>query len=114
VAVVMPFPTPWENLYQRQADEAFYAATGASDAELRALRPPLPQIIFLPDRFGYPSFVERVPTIWSVFGIARKPPAMLPSIPPKPQTPVLGFPYTEGSDRLTNGGDPLGMGGQSW
>jgi hypothetical protein len=113
---VMPFPQPWETNYQRQADDAFAAAASMSTAQLRSLRPPLPQITFLPPRFGYMPYPDRQPTVLQVFGIDRIQPGYLPPVPTTMRKPGDVFEDTrfQGSDRLTNGGDPLGLGGASW
>lgn len=111
---VMPFGQPWQTNYQRQADEAFAAATSMSADQLRALRPPLPQIRFLPPRFGYPPYADRQPGVIQVFGIDRIQPGYLPPVPLT--KPGDGFEDTRftGSDRNTNSADPLGLGGASW
>jgi hypothetical protein len=51
-----------------------------------------------------------------VFGIDRINPSYMPDRPTTARKPGDGFQDTryEGSDRLTNGGDPLGLGGVSW
>ena len=109
--LVAPYSQPWANNYQRQADDAFWTAESATANELRALRPPLPQIVYLPPRFGYATYDERQPTVLQVFGMDRVQPSYLPQTPLK--KPGDGFEDTrfQGSDRLTNGGDPLGLGG---
>ena len=114
MATVTPYAQPWANNYQRQSEEAFWVAESATAAQLRMLQPPLPQIQYLPPRFGYPGYVERQPTVMQVFGIDRINPSYLPQTPLK--KPGDGFEDTryEGSDRLTNGGDPLGLGGAGW
>lgn len=111
---VTPYAQPWANNYQRQSEEAFWVAESATAEQLRQLRPPLPQIVYLPPRFGYPTYAERQPTVLDVFGIDRINPSYLPSTPLK--KPGDGFEDTryQGSDRLTNGGDPLGLGGAGW
>lgn len=108
---VRPFDQPWETNYARQADEAFARAT-VPDAVLRGLKPPLPQIEYLPPRFGYPSYDERQWGIMEVFGITRS-----------PNGGTSGFPRTRGEDRVDytrdqasmqgsarGANDPLGMG----
>lgn len=116
--IVAPYAQPWANNYQRQSEEAFWVAEKATAQQLRELRPPLPQIQYLPPRFGYPGYVDRQPTVMQVFGINRQEPGFMPAGPlsmRKTQNtkPGDGFQDTsyEGSDRLTNGGDPLGLGG---
>jgi hypothetical protein len=115
--LVEPASQPWATNYQRQSEDAFWVAESATAQQLRALRPPLPQIQFLPDRFGYPSYVDRQPTVMQVFGIDRVNPGYLPQTPlssiRKPGDEFNDTRY-QGSDRLTNGGDPLGLGGASW
>lgn len=114
---VSPYAQPWSSNYQRQSEEAFWVAESATADQLRALRPPLPQIQYLPPRFGYPTYAERQPTVLDVFGIDRINPGYLPSTPlssiRKPGDEFEDTRY-QGSDRLTNGGDPLGLGGSSW
>lgn len=109
--LVSPAAQPWATNFQRQSEEAFWVAEQASRAQLLALRPPLPQIQYLPPRFGYPSYADRQPTVMQVFGIDRITPGYMP-----PGKPGDGFEDTryQGSDRLTNGGEPLGLGGASW
>lgn len=110
--VSMP-PQPWANNYQRQADDAFNRATSMSDDELRQLRPPLPQIPYLPPRFGYPTYEERQWNIMQVFGIDRLPSGGLPprpSIRPQDRVDYSGSQAAmAGSDRNTNY-SPLGLG----
>ena len=85
-----------------------------SDDELRALRPPLPQIEFLPPRFGYPTYAQRQWSVLQVFGIDRLTPGGLPAERPQMRQDKRvdysrsqgGF---QGSDRNTNA-DPLGLG----
>jgi hypothetical protein len=116
--LVVPPATPWETNYQRQADEAFQIATSMSEGQLRALRPPLPQIQFLPPRFGYPSYDERQWGVMQVFGITRTPRGYIPGMPTTRPEERTDYSRSQsraaGSDRLTNGGDPLGLGGVSW
>ena len=109
-----PYAQPWANNYQRQSEEAFWVAESATADQLRALQPPLPQIQYLPPRFGYPGYAERQATVMQVFGIDRVNPSYMPAQQPSTvRKPGDGFEDTryEGSDRLTNGGDPLGLGG---
>jgi hypothetical protein len=111
--LVKPFDQPWQTNYQRQADDAFAAATSMSEDELRALQPPLPQIQWLPPRFGYPSFVERQWDIMQVFGITRLPSGEIPGMPRMHGEDRTDYSRTQGggagSDRNTNA-DPLGLG----
>lgn len=112
---VRPPAQPWANNYQRQADEAFAAATSMSADELRALRPPLPQIQYLPQRFGYPSYPDRQWGVMQVFGITRLPSGGLPAMPVNHANDRVDYSGSQstqqGSDRNTNSGDPLGLGG---
>lgn len=112
--LVKPPDQPWENNYARQADDAFAAATSMSDDELRALRPPLPQIQFLPPRFGYPSYADRQWTVMQVFGITRMPSGAIPGMPRMHGDDRVDYSRSQssaqGSDRNTNSGDPLGLG----
>lgn len=109
----MPFGQPWETNYQRQADDAFAAATSMSADQLRALRPPLPQIQFLPPRFGYPSYADRQWDIMQVFDINRAAPGYLPDRPGSRQDRRVDYSRVQsgdqGSDRNTNY-DALGLG----
>lgn len=79
--LVRPYSEPFETNYQRQADDAFAAAESMSAAQLRALRPPLPQIIMNPPRFGYPVYAERQWNVLQVFGITRLPSGQIPGLP---------------------------------
>lgn len=114
-------PEPWANNYQRQADDATNMALYATDEEWRELQPPLPQIEYLPPRFGYLDYADRQPTVISVFGINRLQPAGLP-----PTRQAARQMKMTGADRVnysgtqggTNGGSPrnenysaMGMGG---
>jgi hypothetical protein len=112
--LVSPSSTPWANNYQRQADEAFDAATSMSADELRSLRAPLPQIRWLPPRFGYPTYVERQWDVMQVFGITRTPSGDIPGMPTTRGEDRVDFSRYQGggsgSDRNTNSGDPLGLG----
>lgn len=118
--LVRPYDQPWEINYQRQANDALERAWGASDAQLRALRPPLPQIPFLPPRFGYPGYAERQWDVMQVFGITRTPAGRIPAMPTTKEkdrvdyTQDQGSQSSSGTDRNTNSGDPLGLGGVSW
>jgi hypothetical protein len=111
---IRPDDSPWANLYQRQADEALAMATSMSADQLRALRPPLPQIEYLPPRFGYPTYEERQWDVLQVFGISRLPPGQLPGFPRMRQKDRVDYTQTQatsqGSDRNSNSGDPLGLG----
>lgn len=112
--LVRPFDQPWETNYQRQADDAFAAATSLSSDELRALRPPLPQIQMLPPRFGYPDYVERQWDVMQVFGITRMPSGNIPGMPRMHGEDRVDYSRSQGggagSDRNTNY-DALGLGG---
>lgn len=104
-------------MYQRQADDALAAAAGPSDDYWRALGPPLPQIEWLPDRFGYPAFVDRVPTIMSVFGIDRMPMAGIPGMPRMRGQDRVDYTKSQDRDQASprnENVDALGMGGASW
>lgn len=111
--LVRPFDQPWITNYQRQADDAFAAATSMSADQLRALRPPLPQIIYLPPRFGFEDYVDRQWTVMQVFGITRLPSGQIPGMPTTRGDERTDYSRTQGggqgSDRNTNY-DPLGMG----
>ena len=113
--LVRPFDQPWETNYQRQADDAFAAAESMSDDELRALRPPLPQIMYLPPRFGWPTYEERQWNVMQVFGITRLPSGRIPGRPQTRGEDRVDYSRNQGgytgSDRNTNGADPLGLGG---
>ena len=89
-----------------------------SEDQLRALRPPLPQIVYLPDRFGYPSYDQRQWGILDVFGIDRLPSGRIPGVPQTRGEDRVDYSRNQsvqqGSDRNTNGGDSLGLGGVSW
>lgn len=107
-------PQPWINNYARQADDAFNAATSMSEDELRALRPPLPQIMMNPPRFGWPTYAERQWDIMQVFGITRLPSGKIPGMPQMHGKDRVDYSQTQGggqgSSRNTNSGDPLGLG----
>jgi hypothetical protein len=83
-------------------------------AQLRALRPPLPQIIMNPPRFGYPLYAERQWDVMQVFGITRSANGTIPGMPRMHGKDRVDYSRSQstsqGSDRNTNGGDPLGMG----
>jgi hypothetical protein len=115
---VFPPDQPWSTLYQKQADEALERAWSLSDEQLRNLRPPLPQIHYLPPRFGYLSYADRQPTVMDVFGIARSPSGAIPGMPKMHGKDRVDYSQSqsevEGSTRNTNSGDPLGLGGVSW
>jgi hypothetical protein len=114
---VIPPDQPWETNYQRQGNDALERAYGVSDDQWRALRPPLPQIQYLPPRFGYPSYDQRQWNVMQVFGMTRDPVGRIPAMPStRPQDRVDYTQYQgdqEGSDRNVNY-DPLGLGGVSW
>jgi hypothetical protein len=82
--------------------------------QLRALRPPLPQIEYLPPRFGYPDYAERQWDILQVFDITRLPSGRVPGFPRMHQKDRVDYSGTQstsqGSDRNSNSGDPLGLG----
>lgn len=111
---VRPYDEPWETNYSRQANDALAAATKMSAAQLRALRPPLPQIEYLPPRFGYPDYAERQWDILQVFDITRLPSGRVPGFPRMHQKDRVDYSQTQatsqGSDRNSNSGDPLGLG----
>lgn len=110
-------PKPWINNYERQADEAFNRATSMTDDQLRQIRPPLPQIQYLPPRFGYPDYIDRQWTVLQVFGITRLPPGSMPrgGAPKMERTNQDRVDYSgqqavsQGSDRNT-GYSPLSSG----
>jgi hypothetical protein len=111
--LVRPPDQPWSTNYQRQADDAFDAATSATSDELRALRPPLPQIQFLPPRFGYPLYIDRQWDVMQVFGITRTPSGNIPGMPTTRGDERVDYSRNQGgyqgSDRNT-GQSPLGLG----
>lgn len=112
--LVNPYSQPWANNYQRQADDALFAATAASADQLRAQRPPLPQIVANPPRFGYPSYVDRQWNVMQVFGITRLPSGAIPGMPrmkgedrvdySRSQSTMSGSPRNESVDSLGMGG----------
>lgn len=110
---VRPFDQPWASNYARQADDAFNAATSMSADELRALRPPLPQIVYLPQRFGYPPYAARQWDVMQVFGITRLPSGAIPGMPQMHGEDRVDYSRNQsnmqGSDRNTNY-DGLGLG----
>lgn len=112
--IVEPYRQPWATNYQRQADDAFAAAESMTADQLRALRPPLPQIMAFPPRFGYPTYAERQWGVLQVFGITRLPSGEIPGLPRMHGEDRVDYSRyqgnAQGSDRLTNGGDPLGLG----
>ena len=118
MANVRPPDKPWSTQYQKQADDTFDALTSVSTDELRALRPPLPQIQWLPDRFGYPPYIDRQWGVLQVFGITRTPSGNIPSMPTTRGDDRVDYSRdqatSQGSDRNTGSGDPLGLGGASW
>jgi hypothetical protein len=117
VAIVRPFDEPWQTNYQREANDALEAAMGPSDAYWRALRPPLPQIPYLPPRFGYPTYVERQWTVMQVFGITRTPNGTIPGMPttrPEERTDYSKVQQTDQGSGRNENFDPLGLGGASW
>ena len=110
---VRPFDQPWETNYQRQADDAFAAATAMSAAQLRALRPPLPQIQYLPPRFGYPDYAARQATIFQVFGLTQAPDGSIPGLPTMRGKDRVGYSQYQGTDQGSarmEAVDQLGMG----
>jgi hypothetical protein len=120
MALVRPFDQPWETNYTREANDALERAWGPSDDAWRALRPPLPQIMAFPPRFGYPSYADRQPGVLQVFGLTRTPVGRIPGMPSTrgddrvDYSQDQGSQSSSGSDRNTNSGDPLGLGGASW
>lgn len=86
--------------------------------QLRALRPPLPQIIHLPPRFGYPDYASRQWNVLDVFGIDRMPSGRIPGMPTTRGEDRVDYSRsqsrTQGSERNSNSMDPLGLGGASW
>lgn len=114
---VRPFDQPWETNYQRQADDAFAVAESMSADQLRALRPPLPQIEYLPPRFGYPTYPERQWNIMQVFGITRTPAGRIPGLPTMHGKDRVDYSESQSSDQgspRNENFDPLGLGGASW
>lgn len=116
--LVRPFDEPFQNNYQRQANDALEMAYSASADELRALRPPLPQIQYLPPRFGYPSYVDRQWGVMQVFGLTRTPAGRIPGMPTTRGEERVDYSRLQssqqGSERNSNNTDPLGLGGVSW
>jgi len=113
---VRPYDQPWETNYQRQSNDAFERANGPADAYWKALRPPLPQIHYLPPRFGYPSYQDRQWSIMQVFGITRSPAGRIPAMPTTRLQDRVDYTQDQGSqneasDRNT-GYSALGSG--SW
>jgi hypothetical protein len=110
---VAPYRQPWATNYQRQADDAFAAATSMSADQLRAIRPPLPQIEFLPPRFGYPPYSMRQWDVMQVFGITRLPSGSIPGMPQMREEDRVDYSRYQGggdgSDRNSNY-DGLGLG----
>jgi hypothetical protein len=112
--LVNPYAQPWATNYQRQADDALFAATEASSEQLRALRPPLPQIRMNPPRFGYPDYATRQWNVMQVFGINRLPSGAIPGMPnmkgedrvdySRNQSTMSGSPRNENVDALGLGG----------
>jgi hypothetical protein len=45
--------TPWQSNEERLTSQAIASALLMSSDQIRALRPPIPRISFLPPRFGY-------------------------------------------------------------
>lgn len=115
---VMPFAQPWQTNYQRQADEALAGAYALSADQWRELRAPLPQIEWLPPRFGYPTYDQRQWNVMQVFGITRLPTGQIPGFPQMHGKDRVDYSQAQerdqASDRNTNSGDPLGLGGVSW
>lgn len=116
--VISTVSQPWSLMYQRQADEAFARDYEMSADQIRLIRPPLLQIRFLPPRFGYPDYVDRQMTVMQVFGITRLPSGRIPGLPQTRGEDRVDYSRNQsaqqGSTRLSNGGDPLGLGGASW
>ncbi len=77
------------------------------------MRAPLPQIVWLPPRFGYPDYVDRQWDVMQVFGITRLPSGEIPGMPRMHGEDRVDYSRTQGggqgSDRNTNA-DPLGLG----
>ena len=115
-----PIDEPWATNYTRQASDALARAYSATDAQLRALGPPLPQISYLPPRFGYPGYADRQPGVLQVFGLTRTPAGRIPGLPQTRGEDRVDYSRDQGSqsgsgtDRNTNSGDALGLGGVSW
>ena len=107
-----PYDSPWLTNYQKQADDALAIAQSATADQLRALRPPLPQIVMDPPRFGYPPYAERQWDVLQVFGISRTPSGNIPAMPRSQEDRVdysRSQSADQGSDRNSLN-DALGMG----
>lgn len=115
---VRPWSQPWLLNYQRQGDDALARAWNFTDDQWRKLPPPLPQITYLPPRFGYAPYAERQASVMQVFGINRSPNG------PTPANPTLHHKENEvdyqedqmwsGSDTRYENYSPMGFGGVSW
>lgn len=62
---------PNEQNWERLVTDALAASQTPGTTLQREVRPPLPQIIPFPPRFGYPSFQARQATIDGVLDVAR-------------------------------------------
>jgi len=115
--IVHPWDQPWATLYEKQEAEALDRALALSDAQLRRLRPPLPQIVWLPPRFGYPTYDQRQWGVMQVFGLTRTPSGRIPGFPSTQGQDRVTYSQDQarwqGSDRNTNSADPLGLGNVS-
>jgi hypothetical protein len=118
VPFVWPADEPWETNYSRETNDALKRAWGPSDDYWRRLGPPLPQIPYLPPRFGFPPYSERQWGVMQVFGLTRTPAGRIPGMPQTRGEDRTDYTENqggyEGSDRNTGSGDRLGMGGVSW
>lgn len=118
MGMIRPFDQPWSTNFARQQAEAFDRALGMSADELRALGPPLPQIVYLPPRFGYPTYDQRQWGVMEVFGITRTPAGRIPGMPRMHGKDRVDYTRSQstdqGSERNSDSGDPLGLGGVSW
>lgn len=62
-----PFASNMERLTQQALSVQFMG----SDEIQTAVRPPLPQVELLPERFGLPEVQDRVPTVLDIIGQSR-------------------------------------------
>lgn len=75
---------PWESIPEQLMSESLGILAGASQAEIAALRPPLPQIQLFPPKYGYP---QDQPTVQDCFALATRYPTAFND----PTRPYPGF-----------------------